>query len=257
MTVRLDIDTVLTLIRWRRGEPHPVLAYTPVWLDDTASRARDARAHAELTRRGLMSDGRLDPECDDVIGALVRRDRELYGWIDTVASGRLRRFSVLAGSAHQQGFLLVQDHETGTVTLAPLDPDDLVDAFLAQLPPVRPANRPGITVTHDEFLAARPGVRPRSAPPNVRALHALVDEPRSGAGSLYAGVRRGAGTGVRVPRPVTYIDTREGRWLITHHTREGRRSTSVRPATPHLLAGKLRAATMATPHHSNSRWLTP
>jgi hypothetical protein len=240
MIARLGADTVLTLVRLRHGEPHPVLAHTPVWRDDTASRAEDARAHAELTRLGLMRGDRLVPEFDDMVGALVRPDHELYGWIDTVVAGRPRRFSVLAGSAHQTGFLLVQDHEPGTVTLTALDPDDLLDAFLAQLPPKRPANRPGITVTHDEFLATRPGVRRRSAPPRLLALQALVDQPRSGAGSLYAAVRRGVGTRVRVPRPVTYIDTRDGRWLITHHTRDGHRWTRVRPATPHLIAGRLR-----------------
>ena len=237
--MRLSTDTLLTLIRWHHGEPHPVLAYTPVWHDDTASRARDARARAELTRLGLMAEGRPVPELDDVVGALVRPDHELYGWLDTVVSGRLRRFSVLAGSAHQAGFLLVQDHEADSVTLTALDPDDLLDAFLAQLPPTRPARRPGITVTHDEFLATRPGGRPRSAPPCVRALQALVDQPRSGAGSLYAAARRGIGPRVRVPRPITSIDTSEGRWLITHHTRDGHRWTSMRPATPHLIASAL------------------
>lgn len=242
MTVILGTDTLLTLVRWRHGEPHPVLAYTPTWSDDTASRARDASAHAELARLGLRHDGRLVPEFDDVVGAFVRPDHELYGWVDTVVAGRPRRFSVLAGSAHQQGFLLVQDHETDTVTLASLSPDDLLDAFLAQLPPVRPANRPGITVTHDEFLATKPGGRPGGGAPNVRALQALVDQPRSGAGSLYAAVRRGIGTRVRTPGPVTYIDTREGRWLLTHHTSGGHRLTSVRPATPSLIASKLRAS---------------
>jgi hypothetical protein len=246
MTVRLGTDTLLTLVRWRRGEPHPVLAYTPSWYDDTASRARDARSRAELARLELMHNGRLVPEFDDVVGAFVRPDHELYGWVDTVVAGRPRRFSVLAGSAHQQGFLLVQNHETDTVTLASLNPDDLLDAFLAQLPPVPPANHPGITVTHDEFLATRPGGRPPSAPPNVRALQALVDQPRSGAGSLYAAVRRGIGTRVRTPGPVTYIDTREGRWLLTHHTSDGHRWTRVRPATPHLIASQLRAVDTAS-----------
>jgi hypothetical protein len=241
MTARLGTDTVLTLVRWRHGEPHPVLAYTPTWYDDVAARARDARAREELARLGLVHDGRLVPEFDDVVGAFVRPDHEVYGWVDTVVAGRPRRFSLLAGSAYQQGFLLVQDHETDTVTLAPLDPDDLLDAFLAQLPPVRPANRPGVTVTQDEFLATRPGGRPPSALPNVRALQALVDQPRSGAGSLYAAARRGIGTRVRTPRPVTYIDTHEGRWLFTHHTSGGRGWTSVRPATPHLMASELRA----------------
>lgn len=162
-------------------------------------------------------------------------------------AGQPRHYGVLAGLAHQQGFLLIHEHEADAVVLLSIDPDDLLDSFLAQLPPVRPADRLGVTVDYDKLLAASTPMRcegfagfRKPAAPNVRALQALVGQPRSGAGSLYAAFRRRSGTRVRIKRPVNYIDTRDGRWLLTQHTNNGRRWVTARPATRHLIASKLR-----------------
>jgi hypothetical protein len=244
--VTLSTDTLLTVIRWRHGEPHPVVSYTPTWCDDTALRILDDRARAELAYQGLARGDRLDPDFSDVVGAILRPDHELYGWVDAMAAGRPRRYGVLAGFAYQQGFLLVHEYEADAVALTSVGLDDVLDSFLAQLPPVRPANRPGITVDYEEFLAAgapRPregfaGFR-RSVAPDVQALRALVAQPRFGAGNLYSAVRRGSGARARIERPVNYLDTPDGRWLLTLYTDHGRRWATARPATREVIAGFL------------------
>jgi ESX secretion-associated protein EspG len=246
--VRLSTETLLTLVRWRHGEPHSILSHTLTWYDDAALRALDIRARAELTQQGLVDGDQLDPDFDDVVGAFMRPDHELYGWINTTVVGQPRRYGVLAGFAHQQGFLLVHEYEANAVVLRAIDPDDLLESFLAQLPPVRPAGRPGITVDYEKYLAASAprqregfaGFR-KAAPSDVHALRALVEQPRSGDGNLYAAVRRLSGARVRIRRPVNYIDTREGRWLLTLYTKKGRRWATARPATRHLIASKLRS----------------
>ena len=242
--VTLSTDTLLTIIRWRHGEPHPIVPHTPTWYDDSTLRALDARARTELAHHGLAYGDRLHPDLNDVVGAILRPDHELYGWVNAVVADRPRHYGVLAGFAYQQGFLLV--HEADAVALASVELDDVLDSFLAQLPPVRPANRPGITVDYEEFLAASAprqregfvGFR-RSVPPDIQALRALVAQPRFGAGNLYSAARRGSGARARIQRPVNYLDTPDGRWLLTLYTDHGRRWATARPATRDLIAGFL------------------
>lgn len=243
--VRLSVDTLVALVRWRGGELHPVIAYTPVWYDDTDLRARDLRARAELVHQGLAHGDRIDPDFDDVVGAFMRPDHELFGWINATVAGQARRYGVLAGFAYHQGFLLVHEYGTDAMVLLPIDPDELVDRFLAQLPPVLPAGRPGITVDYKKYLAASTPKREgfadfrKSAPPDVQALQALVGQPRFGDGNLYAATRHISGTRVRIQRPVNYIDTPEGRWLLMLYANKGRRWVTARPATRRLIASKL------------------
>ena len=244
--VTLSTDTLLTIIRWRHGEPHPVVSYTPTWYDDAALRGLDVRARAELAHHGLAHGNRLHPDFNDVVGALMRPDHELYGWVSMMVADRPRHYGVLAGFAYQQGFLLVHEPEADAVALTAVDLDDVFDSFLAQLPPVRPANRPGITVDYEEFLTASAprrrggfaGFR-ESVPAEVQELRALVAQPRFGAGNLFSAVRRGSGARARIQRPVTYLDTPEGRWLFTLYTDHGRRWATARPATRDLIASFL------------------
>jgi hypothetical protein len=241
--VTLSVDTLLTITRWRHGEPHPVVSYTPTWYDDTTLRVLDARARAELTHHGLMHGDRLDPDFNDVLGALMRPCHELYGWITAMAADRPRHYGVLAGFAYQQGFLLVHEHGTNAVLLTPVGLDQVLDSFLAQLPPARPANQSGITVDYEEFLAAtrkreRSGRR-ASVPPEVRALRALLAQPRPGAGNLYSAARGSSGARARILRPVNYLDTPDGRWLLTLYTEHGRRWVTARPATRALITSWL------------------
>jgi hypothetical protein len=120
LSVRLSTGTLLTLVRWRRGEPHPIVSYTPAWYDDMALRAMDTRARAELAQLGLVHGGRLDPELDDVVGAFMRPNHELYGWVNATVAGQPRHYGVLAGYAHEQGFLLTHEYEANTVVLSAL-----------------------------------------------------------------------------------------------------------------------------------------
>lgn len=244
--ITLTTDTLLTAIRWRHAEPHPVLADIPTWYDDAALRALDKQTREELDQHTLTSGNRLDPDFDDMLGAIIRPDRELYGWISTTIADQPRGYTVLAGVAYHEGFVIVCEHAANMVMLWSVSPVELLDSFIACLPPERPAEQPTITVPYADFLAAtartpREGFDGFRKPhhPHVRALQALFAQPRYGAGNLYAAARRRNGTRMRLPHPVNYIDTPTGRWLTGLTSRDGQRWATATPANSQVIAARL------------------
>lgn len=237
--VTLGVQTLLTMIRWRRGEPHPVLAREPAWYDDQALRALDESACDELAAHGLSAGGELTPEFDDVFGAVFRPRREFYGWLNATGEGQASTRGVLAGVAHEQGFLLVREYSTDTVTLWSVETDELFDSFLAQIPPVRAADRRPVSGDYDALRRPGSGTTSRQ---DTDALRGLLERPRLGAGSLYTARREPGGARVRCRRPVNYIDTPEGRWVFTLRLTGGRQWVTATPADRALIAARLDAA---------------
>ncbi|ONI92208.1 hypothetical protein ALI22I_05320 [Saccharothrix sp. ALI-22-I] len=258
--VTLDVQTLLTMIRWRHGEPHPVLAHEPAWYDAAALRALDEAASDELNRQGLSTGGRLTPEFDDVVGALFHPDREFYGWVNTTIAGQPHSCGVLAGVAHQQGFLLVREYQAdraGTVTLWAVDPDEVLDRFLTRIPPARPADRRPVSAVYDTMpappaeKALSTGFRTTTRL-DADAVQELLAQPRLGAGSLYTAIRGRGGARVRSRQPVNYIDTVEGRWVFTLKRSGGRRWVTALPATRELIAARLSETLRSLEEHSVS-----
>lgn len=254
--VTLSTRTLLAAIRWEQAEPHPILVDTPVWLDDRARQAADDAARAELRRHKLIDERqRLEPDFDDVLTAIIRPERELYGWINTRIDREPHSYGVLAGLGYREGFVLVREHETDMVVLRAVGRDEFVEGFVAQLPPARPANAHPITVSYADFVAAEATRGPRdgfagfgrASSPEIQVLKAIFARPRLGAGNLYAAARNRTGTRVRIEHPVNYIDTPEGRWLTLLDAGRGQQWATAIPATPQLIASKLteRAAALA------------
>ncbi|RZS41369.1 ESAT-6 protein secretion system EspG family protein [Herbihabitans rhizosphaerae] len=242
-TITLRVDTVLAMIRWREAEPHPVLASVPTWHDDDALRSLDQHARAELAGLGLTD----DPDLDDAVGLLVRPDRELYGWIDTTFDGRRREYGVLAVSGYGGALLAVHEFDNGVVALLGARPEELLAAFLAQLPDAPAADGESVTMPYDELEAATAprgegfgGFSRRPVNPNVRAALRILARPRWGGGNLYAARKTANGHRVRAESPVTFIDTDDGRWLTMVSGRDGQRWATAAPATPQLIADRLR-----------------
>jgi hypothetical protein len=259
-SVTLNLTTVQSLLRWRRAEPHPILATTPTWHDQDTIRALDRHALAELDQNRLLHRGRPDPGLTDTLDALVRPDREHFGWITTTVGGRPFRYGLLALATHREAVLVVRNQETDATVLATIDPDDLTGAFLAQLPAVAPASGYPVSVPYQEFLAAAEPAQDGFAgfgtrqSAEVRAINAVLARPRTGGGSLYtAGRTSTAGTRRRAGQPFNYLDTTTGRWLTgLGHTANGPVAT-LRPAGIDLIAAYLTHAPSDTSTEATSR----
>jgi hypothetical protein len=239
--VPLRLDTVLAVVRWRQAEPHPVLTTTPAWHHPDTAGELDRRAREELVRHGLHDGHRPLPEFDDLVGALVRPDRELYGWVTTTVDGEQRRFGLLAASAYKSAFVLVRigDH----VVLAAIQPSRVAAAFTGELPDVRPAREKPVSVDYRIYLAATAdqdgfggfGTREQ---PEAGAMRSVLSRPRVGAGELYAAARRD-GTRRRIDRPVLYLDTADGRWQAERRTAGHDDIVSLTPAGAEQITGAL------------------
>ena len=244
----LNLTTLHTLIRWRQAEPHPVLAATPTWYDEDTRRALDRHALDELDRNRRLRRGRPDADLDDTVGAIVRPDREHYGWITTTVDGRPFRYGVLAAAAYREAVLVIRNQETDTVVLATVPPSGLTGAFLAQLPALAPAAGQSISVPYQDFLTANepPGegfTGFGTQSPGVRAINAVLNQPRTGGGSLYtAGRAGGLGTRRRGRQPINYLDTTTGRWLTQLDTTAGGMVATLHPAGTDLIATRLAQA---------------
>lgn len=235
--ITLTMPTLLTLLRWQGGEPHTTLVSTPVWHDRDELAELDAQARAELVRLGLAGPDGLSGELTGTITALVHPSQEYYGWI-TDSDGTTTR--VLAASDGRVAFVLTAGGTDGTVSITPARPAGLHAAFVARIPQLPAARGESVSVPkadYDDMLTtgSRTGSR------ELAVVAGLLREPRIGAGSLYSAVRRRTGTRHRVPHPLTYVDTRQGRWLTVVTTSSAREEwVTFAPASVDQLAARLR-----------------
>jgi hypothetical protein len=243
--VALTHATLLTLVRWRQAEPHPVLAATPSWHGDEALDAFDELARDELARHHLVDRrGRLDPALDDAIAVLVRPEREHYGWINTSVDGEPHEVGLLAVAAYKVALVLAYSSAAERVVLARVPPSRLTDAFVEQLPSAPPAEGEPVSMRYADYLTATEetdefvSFRTRRDPA-AQELRAILALPRSGAGNLYTAIRDHMGTRVRGQRPVNYIDTPKGRWLTVLSGDGDQVMATAMPATPRVIAEHL------------------
>jgi len=242
----LNLTTVQTLIRWRHAEPHPILATTPTWHDEDAKAALDRHAFGELEQNRCLRRGRTDEDLDGAVDALVRPDREFYGWVTTAVDGRPFQYGVLAIAAHREAVLVVRNHETDAVVLATCRPDELLGRFLGVLPAVAPASAPRVSTPYEDYVAAtEPGGDAFTGfgtlrSPEERAIDAVLSERRTGGGSLYvAGRASSHGPRRRCEQPVNYLDTATGRWLVSLDNTANGMFATLCPAGLELLATRL------------------
>ncbi|HEX6353313.1 ESX secretion-associated protein EspG [Actinophytocola sp.] len=242
----LNLTTVHTLIRWRQAEPHPILATAPTWYDEDTKRALDRHALNELEENRRLRRGRPDSDLDDTIGALVRPDREHYGWITTTVEGRPYRYGVLAVAAYQEAVLVIRNYETDSAVLATIRPRELTSTFLAQLPALGAAAGQPVSTPYQDFLAATEPTEDGFAgfgtrlSQEVREINAVLSQPRTGGGSLYVAGRAGhLGTRRRGKQPINYLDTTSGRWLTQLDSTARGMVATLRPASTDLIATQL------------------
>lgn len=252
--VTLTTTTLLNLIRRRDGEPHTVLASTPTWQSDEAKRSATDRADAELAGYGLAGRDGVDRGLLATVDALIRPQVEYYGWITGGHDGKPVNYTLLAGSAGGEGFVLARNTDHEGVVLVSLRPDQLLENFIAQIPGMAPGRgrpmavpksqvaRTGGAGAGDEEFAVMRSARPSESSQEADELRRVLSLRRLGGGSLYVAARSRMGTRQRAERPVNYIDTSEGRWLTEEIPGSGEPRVALTPVTPQLVADRLRMA---------------
>jgi hypothetical protein len=253
--VTLSAGTLINLIRRRDGEPHTVLAETPTWYSEEAQRKEDERANEELARQGLHGHRGLQPGLLATIEAVSRPQVEYFGWIDGGYEGKALSYTLLAGSAGGEAFVLARNPEYESIVLASVKPEELLEAFVTQIPKLAPGRGSPLAVPksqvmntgrastsqEDGFTVLRREQRNPSGQ-DADELRRILALRRMGGGSLYVAVRGRSGSRRRIDRPVNYIDTSEGRWLTEEVPGSGEPLIAFTPANQQVLAERLQNA---------------
>ena len=253
--VTVSTSTLINLIRRRDGEPHTVLAETPTWYSDEAQRKEDELANEELARFGLSGRRGVNPGLLATVEAVARPQVEYYGWIDGGYDGASLSYTLLAGSAGGEAFVLARNTEHEGVVLASLKPAELLEGFINQIPKLAsgrgsPLTVPKSQVTNpnntssaedDGYAVLRSG-RKSTRSQDADEFRRILGLRRMGGGSLYVAARGRSGSRRRIERPVNYIDTSEGRWLTEEVPGSGEPLLAFTPANQQILAERLHSA---------------
>ncbi|GAA5157757.1 ESX secretion-associated protein EspG [Amycolatopsis dongchuanensis] len=253
--IKLATPILLNLIRRRGGEPHPTLSSMPVWFDESAQRGVDQEVNSLLTQHGLMGPRGMDRGLLNAVESISRPDVEYYGWFEGQFPGTPGNFTVYAGSGSGGAFVLVRVLTDDTVILAPERPEELLDGFVNQIPAARPAPGQPLVTTKAEFESGRDALPEGeytvmrsgrdAAPAPAKEMKRIMEAPRTGAGSLYVAARTRSGTRRRCERPLNFVDTTEGRWLMEERPGRGESLVVFTPGAPQVLAERLRNALSA------------
>jgi hypothetical protein len=250
--VTITTGTLVNLIRRRGGEPHTVLSDKPTWFSDEAQRSEDERVNAELAKAGLFGPRGMHPGFVATVEAIARPQLEYYGWIDGGFQGKPVSYRLLAGSAGGEAFVLAKHEELDVVVLESIQPHELLDGFLGQIPKLAPGRGTPLAVPKSQLEGTARGDdgayavlrndRPAEGSQEVGELRRILALRRMGSGSLYVAARSRSGAWHRIERPVNYIDTSEGRWLTEEIPGRGENRIAFTPADQRVLAERLRSA---------------
>jgi EspG family len=254
--LKLPTPILINLIRRRGGEPHPTLSSVPTWYDEDAQRTVDQAINTLLTEHGLMGPRGMDRALLGLIESISRPQLEYYGWFEGQFPASPPNFTVYAGSGTGGAFVLVRIVGEETVIVAPERPEELLVGFLNQMPAGRPGQGQPLVTTKSEFLSGRDAAvegefsvmraAGGSAPPApAKEMKRITESARTGAGSLYVAARTRSGSRRRGQRPLNFVDTSEGRWLMEERPARGESLVVFTPATPQVLGDRLRNAQSA------------
>jgi hypothetical protein len=239
--VQVSLPTLIAAINIEGlGEPHAVLAGAERFISRRVRHQAEAMVWDELNRGELARGNRLTDDVRDMLTTIQRAGVEYFGWVTGPEISR----AVLAAAVGRDAALLARNGDT--VHIERVRPEDLIGAFLAQLPEVPPARAAAISVRAQDIGKApeRRGYMVRNRPgvdPHLRRLNAVMKEPRLGGGKLYTAHRDHTGARWRSKSWITVVDVLSGRWAI-YTTGEGeQRCVNAVPGTRQFLASRLAA----------------
>ncbi|GGS16249.1 ESX secretion-associated protein EspG [Actinokineospora fastidiosa] len=214
--LKLSVNTVARTVKAEGlGQLHLTISPEALWFPRDEERRAEQMARDELARAGGIDQrGRVDADMLAVLAMLCTPRAEFYGWI----SQAKRTVGVLVAVTGRTAVLVRNDD--GVVSIVPVNPEAPAEALVAQTPEVPPGRGQVITVFGEDVRSAAggrqrtaTGVGTRQAPPQVREVQRITELPTTGGGQLFTAVRDSAGRRHKVPAPLRYADTVQGRYL--------------------------------------------
>lgn len=176
----------------------------------------------DLEARGLMRQGRVEPEVEDAFGVFVKAPVAV-----TVAANLKDDERLFARSASNGQLALLAELEGNLLKFEEVRPTNFVSAVVDLLPLTPPAPGQSLTVAKPAPKPKRQGggdggydpfggvAAPKStATSQERAIQRAFEKPKLRMGSFTAFVR-GAEGGSRHLGPIAWFDTEDGRTFVT------------------------------------------
>ncbi|TCO65068.1 ESX secretion-associated protein EspG [Actinocrispum wychmicini] len=186
--------------------------------DFVEERVRIAQAvFADLARRGLVRDERLDPDVAEAL-RLMARYRVAIAVMGTLddESGLYARVS--AGT--DRGLLVIQEGQMFRFEF--ISPESLARVAVSLLPRLRPGHGQSVTITTaapkpvatEEHRGFAKPLRPARTPSESQLVAAqeMLRKPRTGAGYFVVSAMDSTGRETRAPG-LSWLDTEEGRYM--------------------------------------------
>jgi ESX secretion-associated protein EspG len=222
----------------------PTALFVPVHGSNVAERKQVLRATLdELRGRGLAEGPDLRPDVTAAFQLLQKPVDEFYGWMVRPDNTVL---SVFVAVRDQQAVQAVLDNDR--VWMSAVQASAPAQAALGVAPRNAPARGRSITAPMNEFAPGggqgnHSGGMMQAAPHRgspAGALRQLVGEPSTGHGQFFVATRDERGHRRKSTRPVYYLDTQAGRWLIHVTAQQGGQPwINASPGTPEALARAL------------------
>jgi hypothetical protein len=172
-----------------------------------------AAVHQDLERRNLARRGRPEPDLEDALNLLARPElRVIAMCMPDMNQQKVVRASVVA----RGGYAVLVTQEDTAVTLNLVQPNEIATSLANAMPPGRPGPGKLVTVPAQAFESQpqqQEGFRQavRSAEnDDVRLAKQMLTGPAIGNGHFL--VQMNQGRTKRDFPPVTWIDTRQGRY---------------------------------------------
>jgi hypothetical protein len=233
--VRLSITALTRMMATQRlGPPHLAIKAAPMYMNLEADREADAEMWADFKALDLVDRrSRLDGDALDSLSLLARPANEYFAHF--IENGR--RFSALVASGSTDGEAVLAFRDGDTVELRSLRQESLPETLLRQLPDAPAARVESLNVRLEDL---RHGGGSGHGAQDIYKFKRLTDEPITGQGELYVGVRDYYGEySSNQDNPLRYEDRASGRVIVTL-SRGG--YLSVAPATKRLLLDRLNEA---------------
>ena len=172
-----------------------------------------AAVHADLERRNLARRGRPEPDLEDALNLLARPElRVIALCVPDMNQEKVVRASVVA----RGGYAVLVTQDDASITLNLVQPNEIATCLANAMPPGRPGPGKLVTVPGEAFenqpqqqQGFRQAVR-TTENDDVRLAKQMLTGPAIGNGHFVVKMEQG-----RTKRdfpPVTWIDTRQGRY---------------------------------------------